>query len=242
MPENIPSDPNVFAPATPFEKGLGRVPAVDDRDRRFQLARVATTGRTSRTWFVPKPVLDQGATPSCVGHAGSKWLSAGPVTNAFIDPFALYGEAQRLDEWPGEDYAGTSVRGLMKALRARGLITEFNWVWSAGQVLDYVIEIGPMVLGLDWTAGMFRPDAKTGYISANGSFEGGHCVVAVGASRTRKNPDGSKGAVRILNSWGFAWGQNGRCWLSVDDLDRLMTRAPSGYPGEAATAAELRVR
>jgi hypothetical protein len=38
----------------------------------------------------------------------------------------LYHEAQRIDEWPGEDYDGTSVRAGMDVLRTEGHRRKFG--------------------------------------------------------------------------------------------------------------------
>jgi hypothetical protein len=61
---------------------------------------------------------DQGNEGSCVGFSSSRMMSL--LNRKRYDAEWLYHEAQRLDEWPGEDYDGTSVRAGMDVLRTEG--------------------------------------------------------------------------------------------------------------------------
>ena len=55
---------------------------------------------------------------SCVGFSESRAKSL--VDRVRYDAHWLYEEAQKVDEWPGEDYEGTSVRAGLEILRTRG--------------------------------------------------------------------------------------------------------------------------
>ncbi|MEN3313212.1 MAG: hypothetical protein V7645_2541, partial [Actinomycetota bacterium] len=55
---------------------------------------------------------------NCVGFGISRLTSQ--LNRKLYDGFWLYHEAQRIDEWPGEDYDGTSVRAGLDILRKRG--------------------------------------------------------------------------------------------------------------------------
>ncbi|WP_147707817.1 hypothetical protein [Microvirga massiliensis] len=222
----------------PDPRRLGRRPAFDDRDRRFALQRVSVPPtRTSKYWLCRGGPLDQGYTSQCVAYAGTRYLTTHPVVNVpHLMPHQLYLECQRLDEWPGEepDYEGTSVRALFKVLKRDGFITEYRWAWNAEMVMGHLLMTGPMVLGTDWTERMFDPDPY-GFIWDEGESFGGHAYLAIGANRKKPCPDGSTGAIRILNSWSGSWGQNGRAWMSLKVLDRLLTRH-----GEACIATEIK--
>lgn len=217
-------------------EGLGRLYAEDERDRQYLLPRRAAPARTFRSWIVPGPVLDQGGTSQCVAYSGGKYLLTHPVVNALPDLPTLYRDCQRNDEWEGEDYDGTSVRALMKVFKARGLISEYRWAFDSQTLLNALLTTGPVVVGTTWHMDMFTPD-RHGYIHPTGSSVGGHAYLLVACNTRRNNPDGSFGAVRILNSWGPGWGQKGRAWMTVRALEQLL-----GDWGEAALATEVRVR
>jgi hypothetical protein len=61
---------------------------------------------------------DQGNEGACVGFSSSRMMSL--LNRKRYDAAWLYHEAQRIDEWPGEDYDGTSVRAGMDVLRTEG--------------------------------------------------------------------------------------------------------------------------
>ena len=217
---------------------FGRRFAPDARDKQFQLPRVTVpAGVTQRTWFT-REVFDQGNSSMCVSYSGIGWLSAGPVRNTkeLPDFRELYLDCQRNDEWPGEEptYEGTSCRALMRVLKRRGYISEYRWAWSMEPVVNHILAVSPVVLGTTWYSNQMETDAD-GFVSATGEVVGGHAYLAIGANRTKTCPDGSKGAVRCVQSWGREWGQSGRFWLSFTDLAKLLAD-----DGEAATATEVR--
>jgi hypothetical protein len=176
-------------------------------------------------------VLDQGATSSCVGHAWRGWLSAAPLmTRTGPDAFAIYHGAQTMDEWEGEDYLGSSVRGGAKYLQQLGHVASYLWAFNAQDIATWLLAgHGTVVLGISWYEAMFYPD-RIGVIHKGGALAGGHAILCAGYSRPL-------GLFRLLNSWGSGWGQNGRAWLPGEDLEALMQEE-----GEAATAVEQKVK
>jgi hypothetical protein len=64
---------------------------------------------------------DQGQEGACVGFGSARMMSL--LNRRRYDARWLYHEAQKMDEWPGEDYDGTSVRAAMDVLRTEGLKT-----------------------------------------------------------------------------------------------------------------------
>ena len=126
----------------------------------------------------------------------------------------IYHDAQKLDEWPGEDYSGTSVLAGMKAATALGLVKTYRWAFGLQDVLHALSWVGPVEIGVNWYTGMFSTDGE-GFLHATGKVEGGHCTLLSGI-----NPDAA--TVTITNSWGSGWGRNGQALLSWDDLDLLL--------------------
>src|SRR6478752_9199953 len=61
---------------------------------------------------------NQGQEGACVGFGSSRMMSQ--LNRKTYDGFWLYHEAKKVDEWPGEDYDGTSVRAALDVLRTRG--------------------------------------------------------------------------------------------------------------------------
>jgi hypothetical protein len=61
---------------------------------------------------------NQGQEGACVGFGSSRMMSQ--LNRKTYDGFWLYHEAQKIDEWPGEDYDGTSVRAALDILRKVG--------------------------------------------------------------------------------------------------------------------------
>jgi hypothetical protein len=224
--------------------GLGRLHKPDDRDQKFlttslQLEAPTITKKSYRTG----PILDQGNTPHCVGYSGYQWLYTSPVRNKKMGfgPSDLYKEAQKVDEWEGEDYDGTSVRGLMKVLKTKGYIPSYYWAFNVKAASDFILTKGPMVFGTVWTYDMFFPfkhkDGRT-YIKAGdmNDIVGGHAYLIQGVNKTLKCPDGSVGAFLGTNSWGKSWAKNGHFYISFKDMEALM-----GEGGEAACATEIKI-
>lgn len=169
--------------------------------------------------------------------ADVKYLTTSPIQNKPLEPRALYKDCQRNDEWPGENYEGTSVRALFKVFKRMGLVTEYRWAFDCETVVNHVLTTGPVVMGTVWDAGLSNPD-KHGYITPDSGIENvtdGHAWTIIGANRLRLNPDRTKGACRMIQSWGDSWGpQHGRAWISFKDIATLIK-----LDGEACVATEV---
>lgn len=215
--------------------GFGRVPAPDPRDRAYPM-RTAMYGLSLDDFAYHRtgPVLNQGATGTCVGHAWRQWLSSAlMMTKGGPDAFTLYRDACLRDPWAENDAGdvqfGTSVRAGAQALQSRGHITQYLWSWSAFELMNWLLlRQGVIVLGTNWYVGMLTPD-RSGVIHPTGRVVGGHAYVLCGVNRPR-------GLFRIVNSWGTSWGEGGRAWMTGEDLQRLLDE-----DGEACTAVEQAV-
>jgi len=168
--------------------------------------------------------LDQGREGSCCGHGAAHELAARPVVKPVTSELAfdLYKSAQKIDEWPGESYSGTSVLAVMKVMQERGLIGEYRWCLDMNDLI-YTVGRGPVVIGVDWYKTMVTPDEK-GFIHVGDDVIGGHCLLINGQKVVQKNGviSQEKSYFRLHNSWGQDWGVNGECFISFLDMSRLM--------------------
>lgn len=91
-------------------------------------------------WWLASRVRDQGDDPSCTGHAlaaavdailAIEHLQADGISRSYptlkrlekpySSAFMLYGNAKLHDEWDGEGYSGSSIRGALKGFHNNGL-------------------------------------------------------------------------------------------------------------------------
>jgi hypothetical protein len=214
--------------------GLGRLQSTDNRDRLFHMAEVIPAVKpdiTQRYWNAEGWWGDQGATSQCVGYSWTHWLEDGPVTHKgnapIINPAELYNSAQLIDEWPGENYDGTSVRAGAKVLQALGHIKEYRWAWDIDTLVHALLTTGPVVVGTDWHADMFSPDSA-GLIKATGPVLGGHAYVLNGVNKNTST-------LRIKNSWGRTWGKKGFAYIKFKDFEKLINNW-----GEICLATEVK--
>lgn len=212
--------------------GFGRRAAPDPRDRLFSMAAVlpiTPSPRLWRHWWDYGWWGDQGQTNQCVGFAWEHWVDDGPTLHMprpLYDPASIYHSAQTVDEWPGQDYEGTSVRGGAKALQALGRIREYRWAASLLEIEQAILSVGPVVMGTNWYESMMTP-GFLGTIKVEGAIVGGHAYVLNGVNTIRRR-------FRIKNSWGRGWGSRGRASIGYDDMARLLAE-----DGEACLAIEI---
>lgn len=172
---------------------------------------------TSKYWYDSKHTYQNGH-PHCAAHGANSLLPSSPLRQKGIDPAWLYHEAQLIDEWPGENYDGTSCRAVVDVLRTHGYIENYFWAQGIDEFYNWILSPngGPALLAVPWLEGMLATDPK-GFIHATGREVGGHLVKIKGANqRTRK--------VRICNWWGDWWGQKGEAWISQADIVELVFR------------------
>lgn len=169
--------------------------------------------------------LDQGNEGACVGFGFSHELAAEPVVVAGVtNDFArtLYRRARQLDEWPGEEYEGTSVLAGAKACQEIGDIEEYYWATSSKEVAQAISHLGPVVIGVNWHEGMENTD-RDGFIWPVGAVRGGHCTFLREVTKVSiPLPDGSMFYFRGRNSWGPIWGLKGEFLITERALQELV--------------------
>lgn len=173
---------------------------------------------TYRYWR-PAPIMDQGSEGACVGHGVVGAVQAQPIDADLRDAqtaaFGVYRLAQFYDVWQGENYSGTSVDAGLTVARMLGLIGEFRWPQTIGEMADGIATIGPGVIGVNWTEGMFYPDDR-GFVQDVGAVAGGHCVYVCGVNRVSRK-------FKIAQSWGVGHGLDGFVWMTWDTMERRLS-------------------
>jgi len=240
---------------------MGRIPNTDLRRFNHLLPKVsssvrkATTKLKGRMWLT-FPAMNQGDKGYCVAYSGVQFLTAAPVINItkwYDNPEELQKLARKYDGLPHKGLEGSTSDGLFKALREEGFVKNYKWA-IAGEVaksagkeimtgedlvnitINHVLKKAPVIAGSVWLKSMLDID-KNGFVKVNPKSEsvGGHNYLIKGVDLEVQCPDKSKGAFRILNSWGLDdFGQHGECWLSFTDADWLWS-----MDGDIVTSNEL---
>lgn len=194
------------------------------------------------------PIRDQGAEGTTIGFSAAYALTAeNKRVSGNVELFSarsIYVESRKRDEWPGEDYEGSSVLGAMEALKEVGAYLEADWPYErsseplpdrkpARRISTYsripkdrtdrliaALQSGRViVISLKVTNdfGKVGDDGKVS-ISPDPVFTGGHSVCLVGY-------DGKTDEFKFANMWGTGWGSSGFGYIHRSDLQKLLMDA-----------------
>ena len=223
---------------------------LDFRDRIYTptLVEVPSTLSLESYRAARVPILDQGQEGACTGFGLAtvanfllRVRKQVPDTGT-VSPRMLYEMAKRYDEWPGEDYSGSSARGAMKGWHKHGVCGEPDWPYTTSPKADptyrqltheRVVKACERPLGAYYRVNhkdivaMHSAIAETRILYATASVhEGWHRVKADGLIPfTKGNIGGHAFAIVaydrngfwIQNSWGKNWGNAGFCKITYDD-------------------------
>jgi len=153
-------------------------------------------------------------------------------------PHMLYEMAKRYDEWPGEDYEGSSARGAMKGWHKHGICSRKLWpdrIHGNGQSLtdDRARDALRRPLGAYFRVNhkdlvaMHSAIAEVGILYATATVHTGWSKVKLdGLIPTEDDEIGSHAfaivgydqqGFYIQNSWGHDWGAEGFALITYDD-------------------------
>ncbi|MBS9405413.1 hypothetical protein KG088_17535 [Halomonas sp. TRM85114] len=232
--------------STSFEHNLDARPdTMDFRDRMFEptLVEVPTHIPLGNYLDYDVPILDQGQEGACTGYG------LATVANYLLrrrrvvpDPQPvsarmLYDLARRYDEWPGEDYSGSSARGAIKGWHKHGVCPEelypsdrpdprgLNWERTSEArrrplgayfrvnhkdlvaMHSAIAEVGILYATCAVHTG-WNTVGPDGLITMTEQIQGGHAFAIVAYD---------DGGFWLQNSWGPAWGRGGFARISYDD-------------------------
>lgn len=218
-----------------------RPDTLDFRDLMYVPTLVEVQPELSLDWYreVAVPVLDQGSEGACTGFGLATVVNYLLRTRdhareeAQVSPHLLYHLARRYDEWPGEDYSGSSARGAMKGWHKHGVCSTEIFTGEGkidGSVIEdcakrplgayyrvnhrdivamhsAITEVGILYATAQVHSG-WEKVSKAGKIPFESQLLGGHAFVIVAYDQ-----DG----FWLQNSWGENWGKEGFAHISYDD-------------------------
>ena len=220
----------------------------DIRDRMYEPALVQLKPEIDNRGY--GEILDQGTEGSCTGHglaAVINMLNAKPgkETGFSASRRMLYEMAQKHDEWPGEDYEGSSCRGAIRGWKNMGVCAEEKWPYEDNNPGELTIE--QAMAARSNTLGAYyrlRPEITDYHAAIN---EVGAIYVSARVHQGWIDlKDGSDGLAEIdfggdpigghafaivgynsegfivQNSWGDSWGSGGfALWRYVDWIETV---------------------
>lgn len=223
------------------DKGLGARRTTDVRNELYTLKLLEEHVGAPREEALPDSryyktgiVLDQGPTPSCVGHCWRQWGSSAPIMDS-RGPSAMewYYMAQAEDEYndtPPE--GGSSTLGGVKVAQKVGRCTSYVWLQDVDEIKRFILSgKGGVCCGTLWFSGMSNPD-KWGLMVVPddpANPQGGHEWFIYGYSRERDE-------FHMRNSWGHNWGLRGNGRLAASGMARLLE-----WYGDACGATDFRL-
>ena len=217
---------------------MGRIPShFDARNLRYRIQ--DTTSMLpphDQVWESKGPILNQGSTPSCTGHGALGWemclpgdAPTTPDDQKSPDPRAvlIWQQAQLEGFGHIDPNDGATIHDIAKvlsdpmnevlAVNGKPRMGSYVWGFDMNEILSFISNEGPMIIGVTWYKSMFSPDADgIAKIDPDSGVAGGHCVYIRGCSLT-------KGLVGpIANSWSATWGKQGEFYLPVGQFKLLL--------------------
>lgn len=116
---------------------------IDLRDWPYQPTLAPLSDELVNCHNVPE-ILDQGTEGACTGFAMAgviNYLLSRKGLKRRVSPRMLYEMARCYDEWPGENYEGSSARGAMKGWARHGVCERSNWpdlAFGRGQLTETI--------------------------------------------------------------------------------------------------------
>lgn len=190
------------------------------------------------------PVLNQGQEGACTGFGLAAvanyllWTRRVVPSGSRTSARMFYEMARRYDEWPGENYSGSSARGAMKGWHKHGVCGEVEWPYEMAQAGGTLTPARATDAARRPLGAYFRVNhqnivamhsalAEVGVLYATGRVHegwgqtgadglipfqtkllGGHAFAIVGCDES---------GFWIQNSWGPGWGRKGFARISYDD-------------------------
>lgn len=224
-----------------------RPDTLDFRDRLFEPTLIEVPVQIPLASYLRRNprVLDQGTEGACTGFglaAVANHLLASRRNKPDPRPVSarmLYEMARRYDEWPGEDYSGSSARGAVKGWHKHGVCGEEEWLSQQTEASGRGLTRARTADALRRPLGAYQRVnhrdlvamhcalAEVGILFATATVHHGWSNVDAkgGIAWPRPRTGGHAFAIVaydadgfwIQNSWGTAWGRKGFARIGYDD-------------------------
>lgn len=232
--------------ATVGERRFDALPdTVDFRDKMYipTLVEVRPTSDLEAYRALGIPVLDQGKEGACTGYGLAtvvNYLLRSSNSHKEAEEASarmLYVMAKRYDEWPGEEYEGSSARGAMKGWHKHGVCAHRLWLDDREEIhLDEerAADALERPLGAYFRVnhkdlvGMHSAITEAGILFATSRVHEGWMNIQEGDTDIEYSPTPLGGhafaivgydreSFWIQNSWGEKWGNKGLARLEYSD-------------------------
>ncbi len=212
---------------TPFGLGWLESPP-DERDWGVDALYAATGAEAPAelptAYHVPAPlypVVDQGSSPMCVAYsaAGEQgWYDLRDTGLALFDEALFFRQI-------GGSQDGALIRDALDARLSKGypvaghpelagqhkIAAYYAVPVTQADLYGAILSFGPLVIGTPWANSWFHP-RPDGTLPPFDRSVGGHAILAVGWDAT---------GLRLRNSWGADWGDQGEATLPWGELGRV---------------------
>jgi hypothetical protein len=212
----------------------------DERDYLYRATLARWAAESRKFWGMVDPTfrINQGREGTCVTHGAANVLLASPTEHELYPPFATPDTAH---QWARDAYlefsgdasfqGGMYPRDACAGLLRRGQISSYHRAASVEECINALLTTGPIMFASPWWSSMdvqrTRLQEQTGkwYVKVNPDSElrGFHLYALTGVDLA---PDKGPPFVRMENSWGPGFADNGTARIAIDDLNIL-------YDGDA---------
>ncbi len=191
-------------------------------------------------------ILNQHSEGACTGFAlaaAINMMNAKAGMDDRVSPRMLYEMAKRHDEWQGEDYAGSSLRGAIHGWKHMGVCAEEKWKYFANPARRGDLTLDRARNARNHTLGAYyrlRPEIaeyhaainETGVVAVSAKVHSGWNDPAEDLIQQQEKTRGAHAfalvgydarGFLVQNSWGKGWGRDGMALWSYEDwIENIM--------------------